>query len=649
MYNTTKYSSTPSPMLLRSKRVNPTICHNTKNVINNKIIKRATPDMKSQSLKSSNKKQTQNLSETDQIKEENLKLKKIINQLEYESSLVKDKLNIMTNSWLADEVFTKYFDIIMMKLIDSDKSIYLMNPIITNALKNINDFNDYLDPIKLNNKKYLIMAINDSTDLEKQSGSHWSVLVFNRVLNKFYHYDSKEFYNWKHAETVAIKLAKYFGLNTCPEIITLKGPLQHNSYDCGIYALAAIDCIIKNIDKDIETIKFQKLDDNECMKKRCYLACIMVNGASMSKDLLLSLMTNVDHLNITNTNRNKLNSFDYYENSMKNDNTWKKVPVKHTNNKSPGHQIRSSSIQLNNKFNILSELNEELSTCSVYVPHHSSLNESLKTNKCRPTRMKPRGRKQHRVLLLADSHGRRCGSLLHEKLGDKFEVISIFKPNASWNNVVKDVPTLTKDFNEKDYVILMGGSNDMHTNEDSTLKQLPDSLLNLDIILPLVKNTNLIIPNIPHRFDKPALNYKIRKSNQIRNQVINCLAKENSNMLLIRDNCKFYRRDHTKHGLHYNFAGKDKLCSIISDIIHKNVKHHTLTSTAVIDRPSFLDSTLTSPGSFHGFETLDKTTNINTTSSTVDLSFESDRLCNEVTQSLDGCFLETNKKQLMMI
>jgi beta-lactamase superfamily II metal-dependent hydrolase len=52
---------------------------------------------------------------------------------------------------------------------------------------------------------------------------------------------------------------------------------------------------------------------------------------------------------------------------------------------------------------------------------------------------------KRRILLLGSSHEREIGPMLQENLGTRFDVMSIFKPNATLAKVVEDLGKLSKD------------------------------------------------------------------------------------------------------------------------------------------------------------------------------------------------------------
>jgi hypothetical protein len=50
--------------------------------------------------------------------------------------------------------------------------------------------------------------------------------------------------------------------------------------------------------------------------------------------------------------------------------------------------------------------------------------------------------RKRKILLLGSSHGRDIGPMLKENLGNKFDIVSIFKPNAPLAKVVEDLGKL---------------------------------------------------------------------------------------------------------------------------------------------------------------------------------------------------------------
>jgi hypothetical protein len=69
--------------------------------------------------------------------------------------------------------------------------------------------------------------------------------------------------------------------------------------------------------------------------------------------------------------------------------------------------------------------------------------------------------KKRKILLLGSSHGREIDFILQENQGTKFDVCSIFKPNASLAKVVENIAKLGKDTKHDHVVIVEGPGNSL--------------------------------------------------------------------------------------------------------------------------------------------------------------------------------------------
>jgi hypothetical protein len=74
----------------------------------------------------------------------------------------------------------------------------------------------------------------------------------------------------------------------------------------------------------------------------------------------------------------------------------------------------------------------------------------LLKHECREDRKK-------KILLLGSSNRRIIGSMLKENLGIKFDIVSIFKPNAPLAKVVEDLGKLGKGLTKQDHIVIVGG------------------------------------------------------------------------------------------------------------------------------------------------------------------------------------------------
>jgi hypothetical protein len=170
----------------------------------------------------------------------------------------------------------------------------------------------------------------------------------------------------------------------------------------------------------------------------------------------------------------------------------------------------------------------------------------------------------NKILILGDSHARKCTQIVKYNLNFKVEIQGIVKPGAALKSIVntKTVESLTKN----DIVILWGGSCDVGKNESTKgLNQLENFIQKHD-------NTNFIVMGVPHRYDldfNSCVNEEVRVYNR---ELVKCLESyENIDYIEVDSNRELF----TKHGLHLNSKGKNlmamKIVQRIKDRLGNNI------------------------------------------------------------------------------
>lgn len=115
--------------------------------------------------------------------------------------------------------------------------------------------------------------------------------------------------NWQKEDHTGVYL---YSKNYSYKGVTLffQGPTQQNNYDCGIYTLSAVDCVIQHWCKynSLYSFKIPNLTPFDCIKKISYLAYIVVNGYILPKNVILTLMTKpiTQSLNELGKHQNKI-------------------------------------------------------------------------------------------------------------------------------------------------------------------------------------------------------------------------------------------------------------------------------------------------------------------------------------------------------
>lgn len=145
--------------------------------------------------------------------------------------------------WLSDAIIGFYFEFLQNENPLSKQLHLFVSPEVTQCLKVTpsSQVSVFLDPLQAKDKKFIFLAVNDCENFSSPGGSHWSLLVFSKPEDVFYHFDSSTGCNFDQARKIAFNISDYLGCyNELQEMNTLQ---QSNSYDCGIHLL----CNVKNI------------------------------------------------------------------------------------------------------------------------------------------------------------------------------------------------------------------------------------------------------------------------------------------------------------------------------------------------------------------------------------------------------------------
>ncbi|XP_070492126.1 sentrin-specific protease 8 [Chironomus tepperi] len=192
----------------------------------------------------------------------------------HDSCLYKSDIEILNSEteWLNDRIISFYLDYLQHEIYES-KEILFLGSEVTQAIKmmgNPEEINAViLDPLNVKEKNFLIFPINDNSK-DQVGGSHWSLLVYSKSDNTFYHFDSSGSSNYY----VCSKLAKI--IKSClklsnEKIVQVECLQQNNSYDCGIYVLCHADSVCKAIMKSNTLKDIKKISYKTVLSKRSEL------------------------------------------------------------------------------------------------------------------------------------------------------------------------------------------------------------------------------------------------------------------------------------------------------------------------------------------------------------------------------------------
>jgi hypothetical protein len=163
-------------------------------------------------------------------------------------------------------------------------------------------------------------------------------------------------------------------------------------------------------------------------------------------------------------------------------------------------------------------------------------------------------KRNHKVVIIGDSHSRGLAKQMQYHLKKNFEVTGFVKPGAGAEEIVNlamsDIVNLTK----SDMVVFCGGSNDVSKNKANV------ALKHILNFMKVNDNTNIFLLSAPHRHDlmnSSCVNNEIKSFNR----KLKKYAKTSKHTLVLEvdPNREFF----TQHGLHLNGRGKEKVAKQI--------------------------------------------------------------------------------------
>ncbi|EAX92794.1 Clan CE, family C48, Ulp1-like cysteine peptidase [Trichomonas vaginalis G3] len=101
--------------------------------------------------------------------------------------------------------------------------------------------------------RYVFLPFHNGTS-GSDSGSHWCLLVWDthyspNEVSQFYYFDSMASSTYNLAKKECALICKYYGVREF-EFLEKPSPQQQNVYDCGMFMIANIEYLAKNMDFD---------------------------------------------------------------------------------------------------------------------------------------------------------------------------------------------------------------------------------------------------------------------------------------------------------------------------------------------------------------------------------------------------------------
>lgn len=548
--------------------------------------------------------------QNNQTKNKNLGTTGLNVQLTQKENLTEQ---LLESQWLTDDSIKMYYDILNEKIV-RNKEVHFLNPSIALAIKCLEDISHIISPLKLNEKSVVFVPVSDSSsfqiwDQPGGTGTHWSLLLFVRNANNFYHFDSMGSTNYEHAKTIAKKITPYLGVTYKPSINRVQTPQQVNTVDCGIYMLIVTDAIVFGIFKDDKinmNITFDMLvklmptvEDSDVLNKRAVIALMIhkYQYISMNQSVLKSLMFNkcwekecntiqAKYTDLLNQNldkrehNNKLpmefntdtrhtipqiaeeNRTTYLTHDTKN-NGWIYVTREKSNKlKNRQHVTNQPIVNNENRYQQLFSRGQEVEDTrrnSTHLYNHAIIKHKKyikKKSSYQKSNMPEYSGDKIKISLFSDSQGRGISDFISNESKYGITGEGYVASNAHLGYVTK----VAQSMKSGDAIVVIGGTNDLLNDDLSYIYK------NWEHELAVLSETKpVIITTIPQRFDCQDNNDLVHlKLTKVNNYIRELAARINNVYLVELEDLN--RSHHTYHGLHLNKRGKRE---IVCQIIHK--------------------------------------------------------------------------------
>ncbi|KAK7082895.1 SUMO1 sentrin specific peptidase 8, partial [Halocaridina rubra] len=142
-------------------------------------------------------------------------------------------------NWLNDSLIAFWFEHLQHEVFGGISRILFISPEVTQLIKmgDPNELPIFLDPLEARFKDHIFLAVNDNSSVIASGGSHWSLLIYSKYDNKWYHYDSQRGCNYKDARCLVTRINSYLERAIPATLVDAQCTQQDNSYDCGAFVM----------------------------------------------------------------------------------------------------------------------------------------------------------------------------------------------------------------------------------------------------------------------------------------------------------------------------------------------------------------------------------------------------------------------------
>lgn len=174
--------------------------------------------------------------------------------------------------WLTDSVITFAFEYFSHQQYSVLKHrVAFIGPEVTQFIKCYEhraELDVFLEPLKLERRDYVFLAINDNISVTSAGGTHWSLLLFDRSQALVKHYDSFGDVNRVAAQQVMRKITPYLRCNGVRFEHERDAPRQQNAFDCGMYVISIAEALCEDVLYRTKTDLLKRVNSEFVSQKR---------------------------------------------------------------------------------------------------------------------------------------------------------------------------------------------------------------------------------------------------------------------------------------------------------------------------------------------------------------------------------------------
>lgn len=560
--------------------------------------------------------------------------------------------SLYQDKWLHDIHIESLFTCFREEVSKYRNDILLISPSTTQLIKLSSYFTilSTLSQMAFDQMNYVFFCVSDSENINhnksnETDGKHWSLLLFKKSNNTYYHFDSIQGFNFKQAKQIANKI------NPTSSIIDVPTIQQTNNYECGMHVIVNAKSALNEIMYNTRNLfPFHSLFGDQTTKDANHQNIKhQVNLEQTLKPTSPKTQNNtIKPASFQSTNNQKINKH------ASNQKISKSTMTKCSKNIRKNYIHNSNATTTQNRFSVLSQLNNDNKIEEVHKSNTHTKYVDSDAKSC--SQIETLCSEQLISKNKKTDQGTRIKRMSDNCLGTKYRHFhtkenTLNHPDKG-NNTNKSyrtsIKTLRHESNtenepcERSNLYKKNGKNHIKLFADCHGRLLPKLLCNNDIShnfnvlgickkngkveqilesfraetknmnnkdyaiiiagtndinssvnvmdiynkiemqIKSVSNTNILLSAIPFRYDDPNLNRKIRK--------LNYHLKE---MPRKYPNCSFvqltsFKRYHfTNDGLDFNILGKKEFLNIITELILNDTTNKNI-PTIITQRNYFL-------------------------------------------------------------